>query len=133
LDGRFKNTDRSDSHGRRVYLAIPCLSELEPSNAKVMAPESSARVDVAHPRRAKLAQRLASNATPEAFEEIDLFAKVSGYLSEVRVDIGNHVKSGQILAVSVLGEVSHFVESQVRIEPHGSIPQRRHHTDGGCS
>ena len=70
-----------------VYVAIPYLPGPEPSSAKVAAPEVRPKVDVVHPRRAKLAQRLVSNATLEAFEETDLCAKVSGYLSEVRVDI----------------------------------------------
>jgi multidrug efflux pump subunit AcrA (membrane-fusion protein) len=57
------------------------------------------RVEVVLPRHATVAQRLQTNATLEAFEEADLFAKISGYLSEVRVDIGDHVKAGQLLAV----------------------------------
>src|SRR3979490_995856 len=56
-------------------------------------------VEVVLPRRATVAQRLQTNASLEAFEEADLFAKVSGYLSDVRVDIGDHVKAGQVLAV----------------------------------
>src|SRR3982075_2859560 len=57
------------------------------------------RVEVVRPRRVTVAHRLQTNATLEAFEEADLFAKVSGYLSDVRVDIGDHVKAGQVLAV----------------------------------
>jgi RND family efflux transporter MFP subunit len=57
------------------------------------------RVEVVRPRRVTVAQRLQTNATLEAFEEAYLFAKVSGYLSDVRVDIGDHVKAGQVLAV----------------------------------
>src|ERR1700741_3594405 len=62
-------------------------------------------VEVDYPRRATLVQRLQTNATLEAFEETDLFAKVSGYLSEVRVDIGDHVKAGQVLAVISVPEM----------------------------
>ena len=58
-----------------------------------------------HPRRVTVAQRLQTNATLEAFEEADLFAKVSGYLSDVRVDIGDHVKAGQVLAVIDIPEM----------------------------
>jgi multidrug efflux pump subunit AcrA (membrane-fusion protein) len=61
--------------------------------------DSPPRVEVVHPRRVTVAQRLQTNATLEAFEEAVLFAKVSGYLSDVRVDIGDHVKAGQVLAV----------------------------------
>jgi acetyl/propionyl-CoA carboxylase alpha subunit len=63
------------------------------------------RVDVVHPRRRTEGQRLQTNATLAAFEEADLFAKVSGYLSDVRVDIGDHVKAGQVLAVIDIPEM----------------------------
>jgi multidrug efflux pump subunit AcrA (membrane-fusion protein) len=62
-------------------------------------------VEVDHPRRATVVQRLETNATLEAFEDTDLFAKVSGYLSDVRVDIGDHVKAGQALAVISVPEI----------------------------
>jgi RND family efflux transporter MFP subunit len=52
-----------------------------------------------------VAQHLQTNATLEAFEQADLFAKVSGYLSDVRVDIGDHVKAGQVLAVIEVPEM----------------------------
>src|SRR5258705_4315248 len=70
-----------------------------PSPAKATEVDNRPRVEVVHPRRLTVAQRLQTNATLAAFEEADLFAKVSGYLSEVRVDIGDHVKAGQVLAV----------------------------------
>jgi multidrug efflux pump subunit AcrA (membrane-fusion protein) len=68
-------------------------------------PDDLPRVEVVRPRRATVAQRLQTNATLEAFEEADLFAKVSGYLSDVRVDIGDHVKAGQVLAVIYVPEM----------------------------
>lgn len=57
------------------------------------------RVEVVYPRRATIVRRMQTNATLNAFEETDLYAKVSGFLSEVRVDIGDHVKAGEVLAV----------------------------------
>jgi RND family efflux transporter MFP subunit len=76
----------------RHLAALP--SPVNPTKA-----ESAPRIEVVRPRRVTVAQRLQTNATLEAFEEADLFAKVSGYLSDVRVDIGDHVKAGQVLAV----------------------------------
>src|ERR1700719_4207012 len=70
-----------------------------PSPVNSTKTDSPPRVEVARPRRVTVAQRLQTNATLEAFEEADLFAKVSGYLSDVRVDIGDHVKAGQVLAI----------------------------------
>src|SRR5258705_12014384 len=70
-----------------------------PSPVNSTKVDSPPRVEVVRPRRVTVAQRLQTNATLEAYEEADLFAKVSGYLSDVRVDIGDHVKAGQVLAV----------------------------------
>jgi RND family efflux transporter MFP subunit len=67
--------------------------------------DSRPSVEVVHPRRLTVAQRLQTNATLAPFEVADLFAKVTGYLSDVRVDIGDHVKAGQVLAVIDLPEM----------------------------
>jgi RND family efflux transporter MFP subunit len=78
---------------------------------------SPPRVEVVRPRRVTVAQRLQTNATLEAFEETDLFAKVSGYLSDVRVDIGDHVKAGQILAVIDIPETEkELAEAEAQLE-----------------
>src|SRR5262245_57050482 len=37
-------------------------------------------------------------ATIEAFEQTELVAKVSGYIAEVKADMGDHVKAGDLLA-----------------------------------
>ncbi|MBR1120602.1 efflux RND transporter periplasmic adaptor subunit [Bradyrhizobium lablabi] len=70
-----------------------------PSPVKSTTADTSSRVEVVRPRRVTVAHRLQTNASLEAFEQTDLFANVSGYLSDVRVDIGDHVKAGQVLAV----------------------------------
>ena len=80
-------------------------------------PDSPPRVEVVRPRRVTVAQRLQTNATLEAFEEADLFAKVSGYLSDVRVDIGDHVKAGQVLAVIDVPEMKQeLAEAKAQLE-----------------
>jgi hypothetical protein len=76
-----------------------------PSPVNSRKADSPPRVEVVRPRRVTVARRLQTNATLEAFEEADLFAKVSGYLSDVRVDIGDHVKAGQVLAVIDVPEI----------------------------
>src|SRR5260370_37153355 len=80
--------------GERHLAASPSPSLMSP-----WKPDNLPRIEAVYPRRATVAQRLQTNASLEAFEEADLFAKVSGYLSDVRVDIGDHVKAGQVLAV----------------------------------
>ena len=56
-------------------------------------------VEVTKPERKGMSRVLDVPATMEAFERVELFAKTSGYISEVRVDIGDHVNGGDVLAV----------------------------------
>jgi len=55
-------------------------------------------VHVVQPTRRDFARDTAQPATAEAFFEADLGAKVSGHVSELKVDIGARVKAGQTLA-----------------------------------
>src|SRR6202165_5445606 len=88
-----------------------------PSPVNSTKADGPPRVEVVRPRRATVAQRLQTNATLAAFEEADLFAKVSGYLSEVRVDIGDHVKAGQILAVIDVPEMEkELAEAEAQLD-----------------
>jgi RND family efflux transporter MFP subunit len=41
----------------------------------------------------------------EPFQEVDVYAKVSGYIQKLYVDYGTHVKQGQILAVLEIPEL----------------------------
>ncbi|CAN7439326.1 efflux RND transporter periplasmic adaptor subunit [Phyllobacterium sp. LjRoot231] len=88
-----------------------------PSPVNSTGADSPPRVEVVRPRRVTVAQSLQTNATLEAFEEADLFAKVSGYLSDVRVDIGDHVKAGQVLAVIDVPEMEQeLAEAKAQLE-----------------
>src|SRR5258707_9347759 len=88
-----------------------------PSRVNSKKADSPPRVEVVRPRRVTVARRLQTNATLEAFEEADLFAKVSGYLSDVRVDIGDHVKAGQVLAVIDVPEMEQeLAEAKAQLE-----------------
>jgi RND family efflux transporter MFP subunit len=70
-------------------------------------PTSTARhVEVTNPQRQDLSRQLDVPATLEAYEQADLYAKASGYVSEVRVDIGDTVKAGDVLAVIDVPEMA---------------------------
>jgi RND family efflux transporter MFP subunit len=86
-------------------VGIVAKQYLAASPSKSTTADSRPQVEVENPRRVTVVQRLQTNATLEAFEETDLFAKVSGYLSDVRVDIGDHVKAGQVLAIISVPEM----------------------------
>jgi multidrug resistance efflux pump len=48
-------------------------------------------------------------ASIEAFEQTDLVAKASGYIAEVKADIGDHVKQGDLLAKIAAPELDNDV------------------------
>jgi len=99
-----------------AILAQKHLAASAPPPARSTEVDSRPRIEVVHPRRVTVAQRLQTNATLAAFEEADLFAKVTGYLSDVRVDIGDHVKAGQILAVIDIPELEQqLAEDQAQL------------------
>jgi len=53
--------------------------------------------------------------TLEAFEQTDLCTKVSGYLSDVRVDIGDHVKAGDLLATIDVPELQNDLAEAIAL------------------
>ena len=104
------------SIGAAGFVAMRHLAA-SPSPMISTKTDSPPLVEVVRPRRVTVAQRLETNATLEAFEEADLFAKVSGYLSDVRVDIGDHVKAGQVLAVIDVPEMKQeLAEAKAQLE-----------------
>lgn len=66
----------------------------------LLGTHASAQTDVrvAEPERRNLELVTTQPGTAEAFYEADLGAKVSGYVGELLVDIGDRVKTGQVLA-----------------------------------
>src|SRR5215471_19254334 len=102
-----------------------------PPPAKSSEAASRPQVEVVHPRRVTVAQRLQTNATLEAFETADLFAKGTGYLSDVRVDIGDHVKAGQVLAIIDIPELEQqLAENQAQLaSKQSALETARRHPD----
>lgn len=67
-------------------------------------------VDVVHPQAGGVDRICVQPGTVEPYESADLYAKVSGFLAEQFVDIGDHVKKGQILAKISVPEFEKQVE-----------------------
>jgi RND family efflux transporter MFP subunit len=55
-------------------------------------------VAVVHPSRTSLYWTIRQPGSIEAFEEAPIFPKIAGYVEEWKVDIGDHVRKGQLLA-----------------------------------
>jgi len=80
---------RSLNHGRE----IPATSRASTSPASTLQPVAVAKVT-----REDLFTEVPIPAEFRPYQEVDLHAKVSGYVLEMKVDFGDRVKAGQLLA-----------------------------------
>src|SRR5271155_3309721 len=55
--------------------------------------------------RGNIADNLEIASEFQPFQEVDVYAKVSGYVHKLYVDWGTHVKQGQVLAVLEIPEL----------------------------
>lgn len=78
----------------------PQATAAAPAAGKAGAPKPALVVTVVRPARAELPDRLAANGSVAAWQEATIGAEVSGLrIAEVRADVGDAVRRGQVLAV----------------------------------
>src|ERR1700761_492924 len=80
---------------------------------------------VAPVTRGALSSTLAVAGEFQPYQEVDLHAKVSGYIRRINVDIGDRVKNGQVIATLEVPELSAQVagsKAEVR-HSHSEIAQ----------
>jgi RND family efflux transporter MFP subunit len=61
--------------------------------------------------RADLTRALAVTAEFRPFQDVDVHAKVAGYVKRIYVDVGDHVKEGQLIAVLEIPELQDEVQT----------------------
>jgi RND family efflux transporter MFP subunit len=87
-----------------VALITSCARTSAGAQPAQLAPDPPT-VAVAEAIRTDLSSDLVLTAEFEPFQEIDVMAKVSGYIKEIKVDIGDRVKEGQLLATLEIPEM----------------------------
>jgi RND family efflux transporter MFP subunit len=90
--------------GAIVGIRALAFKELSPEPAR--EDHSAIPVEVIKPERKTIQHSLVIPGSFSAFEEATLFAKVSGYLRSISVDIGDAVRRGQLVAVLDVPEIS---------------------------
>ena len=73
-------------------------------------PDASPAVAVTKVTRKPMSRSLTISSELVPFEEIDVFAKESGYVSKLLVDYGSHVKAGQLMAVLEIPELQALLQ-----------------------
>src|SRR5262245_6328972 len=96
-----------------VVLAAGVLTGASGCSGPHAAARTSAGVPnlaVASIERTDLSQTLTLAAEFRPFQEIDVHAKVAGYLKAIHVDVGDRVKAGQLLALLEVPELRDDVQ-----------------------
>src|SRR5262252_5254881 len=99
---RFASTLAGTAMAVAAALAAGACSG---SHAATPAAAERQTVAVARVQRADLSQTLTLAAEFRPFQEIDVHAKVAGYLKTIYVDVGDRVKAGQLLALLEVPEL----------------------------
>lgn len=82
----------------RTFLAAVCLVSAWPLTSLAQQPSTTSTAPTSTAPTTQPATVVVPGSVA-AFYVADLYAKDSGYLSEVKADIGQHVKKGDVLAV----------------------------------
>ena len=88
-------------------LLIGCSSAETPVRARTTGePGTEAVVPVARVIRTDLRNKTTLTAEFQPFQEVDVMAKVAGYVRSIRVDLGDRVREGQVLAELEIPEMT---------------------------
>lgn len=95
-----------------IALAVTLSSCNGGDNAKVEADSASTTVAVTRVVKKSLGRQITLSSELVPFEEIDVYAKESGYVKQLFVDYGTHVKAGQVMATLEIPEL----EAQLEVD-----------------
>jgi RND family efflux transporter MFP subunit len=96
--------NRNPAASIRVFVAL-AVAATAAGCGNHKAEDATPTAAVVKVQRKNLASTLEISSEFQPFQEIDVFAKVSGYVQKLYVDYGTHVKQGQLLAVLEIPEL----------------------------
>jgi RND family efflux transporter MFP subunit len=86
-------------HRLALLLAVAAAASCGKSGTTAPAVDAARAVLVARVTRGDLSRSIELAAEFRPYQQIDLHAKVAGFLKDIYVDIGDQVKTGQLIAV----------------------------------
>lgn len=93
-----------------VFLALFFRLAGKRARAEPSEESSITPVAVALVKSAAISNKITLSGEFVPFQEVDVHAKVSGYIRKIYVDVGDHVKQGQVLAVLEIPELNAQVQ-----------------------
>ncbi len=98
-----------------------CSQAETPMQAKVAEEAPVTIVPVARVTRGSIANTILLTAEFQPFQEVDVMAKVAGYVRSIKVDLGDSVREGQVLAELEVPEMTDEVsKAAAMVEQTGS-------------
>jgi RND family efflux transporter MFP subunit len=94
-----------------VVSTVSCGSGNKVSATNSSMPGDSVSVAVAKAVRKTLEQHLTVSSELVPYQEIDVYAKESGFVKKLDVDYGTHVKKDQVMAVLEIPEFEHQLQA----------------------
>jgi len=94
--------------GAVLVLGLLVFLRFSGKNAKAGASANSSLqpVAVALVKRTAIANTLTLSGAFRPYQQVDVHAKVAGYIRQIFVDVGDHVKTGQVLAILEVPELN---------------------------
>src|SRR5271167_595041 len=93
-----------------LLLTAAALAGCSEKRLNAEDPANAPHVAVVKAARQNLTSTLEIASELQPFQEIDVYAKVAGYIQQLNVDWGTHVKQGQVLAVLEIPELQQQVQ-----------------------
>ncbi len=89
-----------------ILLGLASCGSAPEARAPVTSdPKDEPTVAVTHPTHEDMSRSVRLTAEFRPYQEVELHAKVSGFVRDIYVDVGDHVKAGQVLAVLEIPEL----------------------------
>jgi RND family efflux transporter MFP subunit len=110
-------------------IAALAMAACSPPRADSSAASELPSVAVAKATRGDIAQVLTISAEFRPFQEIDVHAKVAGYLKTITVDVGDRVQAGQLLAVLEIPELQDEIQQDEAVINRGEEEVKRAQAD----
>src|SRR5690349_11895470 len=110
--------------GMGMFLLQACHSseaKFEPEK-KAETPVEQPATSVALVAKGKLSSSIKIPGELQAFQRVDLYAKVNSYVKQLFVDVGSEVKQGQLLATMEAPEInSQLAASESKLKSYEAV------------
>lgn len=95
-----------------LAVVLIAMCSCSGDSKQVQASGPAVTVGVTRVEKKSLGRQLTLSSELVPFQEIDVYAKESGYVKDLKVDYGAHVKAGQVMAILEIPEL----EAQLQVD-----------------